>query len=92
MTLLQRPRVLPRHAVILGPAFAHQPVLREFHLSKPVPVHPLIVAAWKPVSRIAALLIGRKMRKWYQELPDDEKKKFKNRLKKNSHIFGGDYD
>ena len=60
-----------------------------FHLSRPNPVHPLLVALIKPLSRVSALLAGRKMRQWYRNLPQDQKDKFRSKMRENRHFLLG---
>jgi hypothetical protein len=69
---------------------ARQVPFRYVHCSAPTQAPPaLLVAAFKPLSRLAALLVGRRLRLWYQNLPEEEQQKFINKVKKNQHILIG---
>ena len=60
---------------------------RSIHVTKPLKVHPALLLLLKPLGRISALLVGKRVRIWYKNLPDSEKKKLKNKIKKNRHLF-----
>ena len=60
-----------------------------FKTSSPNRVHPLLLALLKPLSRIVPMIAGRKIRKWWKNLSDSEKLKFKEAKKKYIYILGG---
>ena len=60
-----------------------------FRTSSPNRVHPLLLALLKPLSRIVPMIAGRKIRKWWKNLSDSEKLKFKEAKKKYIYILGG---
>ena len=75
----------------LRPGAARPPLSsRGLHLSPQRRIHPVLIMLAKPVSRIAALIVGRKFRIWYQNLPEEEQRKFKNKLRKNQHVIAGE--
>jgi len=51
----------------------------------------LVAILLKPASRLAAILVGRRLRNWYRNLPEEERRKIKNKLKKNRHVFVGEW-
>ncbi len=65
------------------------PPVRNFHLSSPTPVPALLLTLLKPMSKIAALVFGRKFRIWYRNLSEEEQQKFWNKVRKNQHVFVG---
>jgi len=65
-------------------------VSRELHTSSAKPALPAIVlAVLKPASRLAAILLGRRLRIWYRNLSEEEQRKVINRVKKNQHLILG---
>ena len=62
---------------------------RGFRTSSPRYLHPLLLALIKPLSRIVPMFVGRKLRKWWRNLSDSEKIKFKEARNKHGYILGG---
>ena len=61
-------------------------------MTAPKPIPALLVTLAKPLSRLAAVLIGRRARIWYRNLPDEEKAKFKNKMIKHQpDLLGPNY-
>ena len=50
---------------------------------------PILVFLVKPLSRIAAAILGRIGRKWWRKLPDSEKADLRNHLRKNRKLIAG---
>ncbi len=48
-----------------------------------------MLAVITPLSRLGAIILGRKVRMWYKNLPEEEQRKFWNRMKKNQGNFVG---
>lgn len=59
-----------------------------FKTSAPQRVPPLLVALIKPVSRILAMVLGRRFRTWWRKLPHDHKLKVKAFSRQNSRSWG----
>jgi hypothetical protein len=56
---------------------------KPFHVSASrQALPPLIIFILRPVSRIAAILFGRRLRKWWRALPPEKKQDFIHGLKK----------
>ena len=49
----------------------------------------LLVFLVKPLSRIAAAILGRIGRKWWRKLPDSEKADLRNHLRQNRKLIAG---
>jgi hypothetical protein len=66
-----------------GFRFAFQLQRKPFHVSASrQALPPLILLILRPVTRIAAILFGRRLRKWWTALPPEKKQDFILRLKK----------
>ena len=50
---------------------------------------PILVFLIKPLSRIAAAVLGRIGRKWWRKLPDSEKADLRNHLRQNRKLIAG---
>ena len=62
------------------------------HISTSAPrkaLPPILVFLVKPLSRIAAAILGRIGRKWWRKLPDSEKADLRNHLKQNRKLIAG---
>ena len=61
---------------------------RTLHVSTPRPfLPPWLLPLAKPLSRFAALFAGRKLRNWYKKLPEENKAKFKDTVRKNRRVL-----
>lgn len=89
---LLRPKVLVHRAKSLPPSKTLVPSQQScltIHTSKLRPaLPPVVVALIKPLSRIAAVLIGRRFRKWWRNLDEEEAAKVKEKSRKYSHAWG----
>ena len=61
---------------------------RGFKTTCPRYLHPVLLALIKPLSRIVPMFVGRKLRKWWRNLSENEKIKFKEARTKNIYIVG----
>ena len=52
-------------------------------------IHPYILVLLKPLARIVPALAGRKIRRWWKSLSDNERLKFRQQRKKFALVFGG---
>ena len=50
---------------------------------------PVLVALVKPLSRITAMLIGRRFRKWYRNMDPQQASRLRQKYQKFSHLIGG---
>ena len=62
---------------------------RGFKTSSPDYLHPVLLALIKPLSRIVPMFVGRKLRKWWRNLSDSDKIKFKEARNKYGFVLGG---
>ena len=62
---------------------------RCFQTTPPKLINPLLVAFIKPVSRVFAMVVGRRFRRWWRTLPESERLKFRNEFKKRSRVWIG---
>ncbi|XP_015788236.1 metalloendopeptidase OMA1, mitochondrial [Tetranychus urticae] len=62
--------------------------LRYFHTSKPRQVPAIIWVILRPLGKLAAILMGRSIRKWYSALPPNKKQLFKQWLMANAEKIG----
>ena len=63
----------------------------KVNLSTTVPkkaLPPFLVLMAKPLSRVLAMIVGRRARKWWQKLPEAEKEKYRSKRIRNGQIFG----
>ena len=51
-------------------------------------VPPILIALFKPASRILAMVVGRRARKWWQKLPEETKNRFRAKREKQGRILG----
>lgn len=56
---------------------------RNFRLSAPVKVNPLIWMILRPISRVGAMIFGRSFRKWWFNLPPDRQRRFYEKFMTN---------
>merc|ERR1719295_931608 len=59
-------------------------ISQHFHTSKPRPLPPILVALLKPLSRIAVVILGRRIRKWRKNMDDEQREK----IRANGGWFG----
>ena len=45
--------------------------------SQPKKIWPYLILITKPIARVSAAIVGRKFRKWWKNLPEDEKIRYK---------------
>ena len=62
---------------------------RDFQTSAPRSVHPLLLALIKPLSRIVPMVLGRRFRRWWKGLSEEDKSQFRKDNKKYAYVFGG---
>ena len=62
---------------------------RCFRTTPPKLINPLLIAFIKPFSRVFAMVVGRRFRRWWRTLPESEKIKFRNEIKKRSRVWIG---
>ena len=62
---------------------------RCFQTTTPKLINPLLIAFIKPFSRVFAMVVGRRFRRWWRTLPESEKIKFRNEIKKRSRVWIG---
>ncbi|XP_063609673.1 metalloendopeptidase OMA1, mitochondrial-like [Penaeus indicus] len=60
---------------------------RAIQTTRPQNVNPLLVAVLRPVSKVAAVLVGRGFRKWWQSLPKQKRELFIQHLHRNIRIY-----
>ena len=60
-----------------------------FKTSTPKQLNPLLLALLKPLSRIVPMVAGRKIRKWWKNLSDSDKIKFREAKHKYIFVLGG---
>lgn len=63
------------------------PSRRAIQTTRPQNVNPLLMAVLRPVSKVAAVLVGRGFRKWWQSLPKQKRKLFIQHLHRNIRIY-----
>ncbi|KAF8794555.1 metalloendopeptidase OMA1, mitochondrial-like [Argiope bruennichi] len=63
-------------------------VYRTFRTSPPRNVHPAVWIVLRPALKVAAVVTGRGIRKWWRNLPKDKKRYFLNELKANRRKIG----
>ena len=51
-------------------------------------VPPILIALFKPASRLLAMVVGRRARKWWQKLPEETKNRFRAKREKQGRILG----
>jgi hypothetical protein len=62
---------------------------QQFSTSLPTrALPPILIAAIKPVSRLLAVIVGRRFRTWWKSLPEETKLRFKEKSRKNGQFFG----
>lgn len=54
---------------------------------RPRNVNPLLMAVLRPISKVAAVLVGRGFRKWWQSLPKLKRELFIQHLRRNIRIY-----
>ncbi|CAL1298070.1 unnamed protein product [Larinioides sclopetarius] len=59
-----------------------------FRTSPPRNVHPVVWIVLRPALKLAAVVTGRGIRKWWRSLPKDKKQYFLNELKANRRKIG----
>ena len=47
-----------------------------------------LIALFKPASRILAMIVGRRARKWWQKLPEEQKDRFRAKRENHGKILG----
>ena len=52
---------------------------------------PILFAFIKPASRVLAMILGRRARKWWKKLPESEKERFRGQRINNGRILGCKY-
>lgn len=62
---------------------------RPFHTSRPRYINPILLAVLRPLSKIAAILVGRGFRKWWQSLPAKKRELFIQHLLRNKYKYLG---
>jgi len=61
-----------------------------FHTSKLRPaIPPLLLVLIKPLSRLTAMIVGRRIRKWRRNLGDEQREKIKQKTNEYSRLIGG---
>ena len=65
------------------------PHLKSFSTSLQRPVPPIVITLIKPMSRILAVIIGRRFRRWWKNLPENKKEEFKHKTRENGEMIGG---
>ena len=63
--------------------------LKSFSTSIQRPVPPIVITLMKPMSRILAVIIGRRFRRWWKNLPEDRKQAYKYKTRENGEKIGG---
>lgn len=61
----------------------------SFHTSQRRDIPPYLALIVRPVIRIAALLFGRKFKKWYASKTPDEKEEFREWFRERKNYFIG---
>ncbi|ROT74161.1 putative metalloendopeptidase OMA1 [Penaeus vannamei] len=60
---------------------------RAIQTTRPRNVNPLLMAVLRPISKVAAVLVGRGFRKWWQSLPKLKRELFIQHLRRNIRIY-----
>jgi len=95
--LASRPNVAVSHAKRLSaaqskaawPLLPNKQSCLTIHTSNVRPaLPPVVIALIKPMSRIAAVVIGRRFRKWWKNIDEEKAAKIKDTSRKYSHAWG----
>eukprot|EP00095_Tigriopus_kingsejongensis_P011220 maker-scaffold1959_size23944-snap-gene-0.7 protein:Tk11220 transcript:maker-scaffold1959_size23944-snap-gene-0.7-mRNA-1 annotation:"metalloendopeptidase OMA1 " len=66
-----------------------EPLRVDFHTSPARPIPPMVVALFKPLSRITAVVFGRRIRIWWRKLPEDKRTLVRDRVRRSQWALGG---
>lgn len=75
-------KLRPKEAIILKGSLIHTSPQRQA-------LPPFLVVMIKPLSRILAVLIGRRFRKWWRKLDGEKQEEIKAKSRQYSHLWGG---
>lgn len=61
----------------------------DFHTTQSLHIPPLVAMLLRPALRIGALLMGRRMKRWWARKSKKEKEEYKQWFKERSNVFLG---
>ncbi|XP_042887339.1 metalloendopeptidase OMA1, mitochondrial-like [Penaeus japonicus] len=60
---------------------------RAIQTTRPRNVNPILMAVLRPITKVAAVMVGRGFRKWWQSLPKQKREMFLQHLQRNIRIY-----
>lgn len=62
---------------------------KSFHTTRPNQVPAIVIQILRPIGKFVAIIVGRKIRSWYRNLPPNKKRMFKDWIIRNKVLLVG---